>query len=64
MPGRSERFQDVTNIWQGWGPGCECSLRPGLARYVPASMEPYGLLWVPMERYEPYGALWSPMERH
>ena len=57
MPGRIERFQDVTNIW-------EYSLRPGIARYVPACMEPYGLLWVPMERYEPYGALWSPMERH
>ena len=67
IPGRNEYlgifvtsrncFQDVTNIW-------EYSLRPGIARYVPASMEPYGLLWVPMERYEPYGALWSPMERH
>ena len=57
MPGRIERFQVVTNFW-------EYSLRPGIARYVPASMEPYGLLWVPMERYEPYGALWSPMERH
>ena len=63
IPGRNEYlgifvtswncFQDVTNIW-------EYSLRPGIARYVPACMEPsYGSLWSAMNPMEPCGALWS-----
>ena len=54
MPGRIERFQDVTNIW-------EYSLRPGIA---PGRNEYLGIFvtsWNRSLRPGLYGALWAPM---